>query len=170
MTEWLLASSQCQCTTIMKAGWEILRCLSPRHPSTSVTAVSLHLPTMQNWLWAFEMQLCSIQAGMDEPLLALSCSENSSDLAKLISQKFGPGLYFLPQASFSPKTEAQRQGLSPAWDAEPLQMGRVRDEEEKHFPDPPGPRENLLHCCTPATPLNNFIHQLQVKLQRDCQH
>lgn len=54
----------------MKVGWETLICSSPRHPSTSVTAVSLHLPTMQHWLWAFEMQLCSILAGMDEPSLS----------------------------------------------------------------------------------------------------
>lgn len=125
---------------------------------------------MQHWLWAFELQLCSIQTEMDEPSLGSVMLKKTALIEQNLSAKSlsQDSTFYHRLLSFSPKTEAQRQELSPVWDAEPLQMGR--DEEEEHFPDPPEPRGNLLHCCTPATPLNNFIHQLQVKLQRDCQH
>lgn len=118
------------------------------------------------------MQLCSIQAGMDEPSLSSIVLRKQLWSSKTYQPKVWPRilLFYHRLLPFSPKTEAHRQVLSPAWDAESLQMGRVRDEEKEHFPDPPEPRENLLNCCTPATPLNNFIHQLQVKLQRGCQH
>lgn len=125
MTEWLLASSQCRLTTVMKVGWDILRCSWPRHPSA--TAVSLHLPTVQHWLWAFEMQLCSIQDGMDEPSLSSVMLKKELWSSKTYQPNVCPRTSFYHTLlSFSLKTETQRQGLSPAWDAEPLQMGRMR--------------------------------------------
>lgn len=121
--------------------------------AVGIRTAALQHPNWDEWALSW---LCHAQktALIEQNLSAKSLSQDSTFYHRLLS--------------FSPKTEAQRQELSPVWDAEPLQMGR--DEEEEHFPDPPEPRGNLLHCCTPATLLNNFIHQLQVKLQRDCQH